>query len=299
MMQEAYTGVLPVMKEKGYTSNDVVAKLRGMLHMKKIGHTGTLDPDATGVLPVCLGRATKLVGYLTDTDKEYRCVMRLGVTTDTEDMSGKVLTTGDASHIDDAAIADAVRSFVGTYDQIPPMYSAKKINGKKLYELARDGQVVDRDPVRVYIREIDDMEISREEGKVLCSFRVACSKGTYIRSLCRDAGEKLGCGGAMEKLVRTGAAGIEIEECLTLSEIGSLLKEGGLEERIRPIDSFYADCRKLRITGRDEKAVRNGNKLFLRDTADGRYRVYLQDGTFAAIYDIKDGEAKLCRFFLT
>ena len=299
MMQEGYTGVLPVMKEKGYTSNDVVAKLRGMLHMKKIGHTGTLDPDATGVLPVCLGRATKLVGYLTDTDKEYRCVMRLGVTTDTEDMSGKVLTTGDASHIDDAAIADAVRSFVGTYDQIPPMYSAKKINGKKLYELARDGQVVDRDPVRVYIREIDDMEISREEGKVLCSFRVACSKGTYIRSLCRDAGEKLGCGGAMEKLVRTGAAGIEIEECLTLSEIGSLLKEGGLEERIRPIDSFYADCRKLRITGRDEKAVRNGNKLFLRDTADGRYRVYLQDGTFAAIYDIKDGEAKLCRFFLT
>lgn len=296
--KDAFTGILPVFKEKGYTSNDVVAKLRGILKMKGIGHTGTLDPEATGVLPVCLGRATKAAGFLTDTDKTYRCVMRLGIVTDTEDMTGNILKTSDCRGLEADTAGKTILSFVGEYDQIPPMYSAKKINGKKLYELAREGIEIERKPSRVCIRGISDTKVHITGDECRAEFTVECSKGTYIRSLCRDIGDSLGCGGCMESLVRTRACGIGSDECLTLSEIEELAAKGLIGEHIIPIDRFYGELGEIRVSGVEEKLVRNGNIISVKDRGPGRYRVYLEDGTFAALYDVKDGEARLCRMFL-
>ena len=298
MDERSFTGVLPVLKERGWTSNDVVAKLRGLLHMKKTGHTGTLDPDAVGVLPVCLGKATKLVGYLTDTDKTYRCVMRLGITTDTEDMTGVVLESSDISGITASDVERAVNSFVGEYDQVPPMCSAKKVGGKKLYELAREGIEIERKPSRVYIRGIEELKVDASGEILRAEFTVRCSKGTYIRSLCRDIGERLTCGAAMESLVRLEAAGIGIDECITIAQVEEMLRNGeDIRSMIYPVEHFFMDCKRLDISGRDERFVRNGNR-FRSGAHDGRYRVYLPDGTFAALYDIHDGEARLCRLFL-
>ncbi|MGX8686861.1 MAG: tRNA pseudouridine(55) synthase TruB, partial [bacterium] len=185
-------GMLNIYKEAGYTSSDVVAKLRGILHMRKIGHTGTLDPMAEGVLPVCLGNGTKLASVIEDRDKEYRAVMRLGIATDTQDMTGKVLEEAGEEHLSSITpdmIREACVSFIGDYDQIPPMYSAIKLQGKKLYELARAGKTVERKARRVRIL---DLEVEKIEMP-LVTFRVVCSKGTYIRTLCEDAGKKLGC----------------------------------------------------------------------------------------------------------
>ena len=192
-------GVIVIRKEKGFTSHDVVAKLRGILHMKKIGHTGTLDPDAEGVLPVALGKATRLVDMITDKEKTYEAVMRLGVVTDTQDMSGTVLSQTTELSVTEEELCTVVSSFVGDYMQVPPMYSALKVNGKKLYELAREGKTVERKPRPVHFYEIEILDISFP----LVRFRVTCSKGTYIRTLCHDIGEKLGCGAAMESLLRT------------------------------------------------------------------------------------------------
>jgi tRNA pseudouridine55 synthase len=294
----AITGVLPVYKERGYTSNDVVARLRGILHMKKIGHTGTLDPEATGVLPVCLGRATKLVGYLTDSDKTYRCTMRLGVTTDTEDMTGTIISRSDKTHPGADEVKDALLSFKGEYDQIPPMYSAKKVNGRKLYEMAREGVVIERRPSRVYIRDISDISVYETDGILKADYTVECSKGTYIRSLCRDAGEKLGVGAAMERLERIRACGIDRDDCVTIDRIEEMMKDGGVEGLVIPIERFYSDCGSLTASQTEEKLIRNGNRFRRDGTEDGTYRVYLPDGTFAAVYEIKNGDAKLCRFFL-
>ena len=209
-----YDGVINVYKEPGYTSFDVVAKLRGILHQKKIGHTGTLDPQAEGVLVVCLGKATRLCDILPDHDKEYEAVLLLGTTTDTEDMTGTVLERKPVN-VSEGAVREAVESYIGTYDQIPPMYSAIKVNGQKLYDLARQGQTVERKPrsVTIYTLEILEMDLPRVR------LRIRCSRGTYIRSLCRDIGEKLGCGGCMEHLMRTGACGFRAEKSLRLSEI--------------------------------------------------------------------------------
>ena len=190
--------MINVYKERGYTSHDVVAKLRGILKQKKIGHTGTLDPDAQGVLPVCLGKATKLCDMLTGEEKVYEAVLRLGIITDTQDMTGQVLKVREVQVTPEEA-KEAVDSFVGDYDQIPPMYSARKVNGKKLYELAREGIEVERQARRVRIYEIVILECRLP----LIRFTVRCSKGTYIRTLCQDIGEKLACGGCMESLRRT------------------------------------------------------------------------------------------------
>ena len=192
-------GILNVYKEKGYTSHDVVAKLRGITGQKKIGHTGTLDPDAVGVLPVCLGKATRLCDLLTDKDKTYETVLLLGQSTDTQDISGQILETNETKELNEEMVSAAIRSFVGEYEQIPPMYSALKVGGKKLYELAREGKVVERKSRKVKIHEIEILEIQIPRVKM----RVSCSKGTYIRTLCHDIGEKLGCGGCMEELTRT------------------------------------------------------------------------------------------------
>ena len=195
-------GVLNVQKEKGYTSHDVVAKLRGIVGQRKIGHTGTLDPDAKGVLPVCLGRATKLCDLLTDKDKTYEAVLLLGCTTDTQDTGGTVLEEQDVPDLAEDTVMDILQSFVGEYAQIPPMYSAIKVNGRKLYELAREGKEIERKAriVQIYEIRVRKIELPR------IWMEVRCSKGTYIRTLCHDIGQSLGCGGCMSSLRRSWCA---------------------------------------------------------------------------------------------
>ena len=208
-------GIINVYKEKGFTSHDVVAKLRGIVGQKKIGHTGTLDPDATGVLPVCLGKATKLCDLLTDKNKTYEAVLLLGKTTDTQDITGEVLEEKSTEALTEEKVREAIEGFIGDYEQIPPMYSALKVNGKKLYELAREGKVIERKARPVKILDIQILEIDLPKVRM----EVSCSKGTYIRTLCHDIGEKLGCGGCMESLIRTRVSTFRIEDAKTLDEI--------------------------------------------------------------------------------
>lgn len=250
-------GVLNVYKEKGYTSHDVVAKLRGITKQKKIGHTGTLDPDATGVLPVCFGRATKLCDLLTDKDKTYVAELLLGQETDTQDISGTVLQTADTQYLSEEEVEKAVLSFVGSYDQIPPMYSALKVNGKKLYELAREGKVVERKARRV---EIKDIQILSMELPIV-KMEVSCSKGTYIRTLCHDIGEKLGCHGCMKSLVRTRVSNFRIEESISLEEINKRKEEKTLMEVMIPIDKMFEQYKKVQVLKEWECFARNGNVL--------------------------------------
>ena len=251
-----YNGILNLYKEQGFTSFDAVAKLRGILHQKKIGHTGTLDPLAEGVLVMLLGSATKLSELLTSDHKEYEAEMKLGVTSDTDDITGKVVFTS-CEVPDDETIEAAIMSFVGNYDQVPPMYAAIKVDGKKLYEYAREGRTVERMPRRVDIHEIKIIDIKYPYVR----FYVKCSKGTYIRSLCRDIGEKLGTGALMSGLTRREAGNFRIEESLKLSEVEELVKAGRLEEVIKPVDYFMNDLPQAVVTAEHEKYLLNGNKL--------------------------------------
>lgn len=283
-------GIINVNKSAGFTSFDVVARLRSITHQKKIGHTGTLDPDATGVLPVCLGNATRVCSLLTDWDKCYRAKMRLGIKTDTQDISGNVTETGDASGISSEDIESAILSFVGSYDQIPPMYSAKKVDGKKLYELARKGVEVERKPCRVTIADIVIESIEPGVGAV---FTVTCSKGTYIRTLCNDIGEKLGCGACMESLERTRVGCFDIKDALTLSEIEELFaaeQPEKIQGVLRSVDCLFEEYPGVKVkSGPGEKALMNGNILpvrFLEGKSEGRgmIRVYDPSGVFKALY---------------
>jgi tRNA pseudouridine55 synthase len=298
-------GIINIYKEAGFTSHDVVAKLRGIVHQKKIGHTGTLDPDAVGVLPVCFGNATKLCDMLTDKSKEYEACMRLGVTTDTQDMSGKILTTSKVNVTEDEVIK-AVMGFVGGYEQIPPMYSAIKVNGKKLYELARAGKEVERQPRHVDIPSIRITDV----GMPLVSFVVECSKGTYIRALCADIGEKLGCGAAMESLKRTRVGNFRIEDAITISRFEEIMASGEFERYadkiVMPPDSIFMDYGKACIKGEYLGALLNGNKLNTQqldfenlqkfdstqnEFKDGEFiRVYDDCGEFKAVYTFMQAE---------
>lgn len=218
-------GVINIYKEAGWTSFDVVAKMRGILKIKKIGHTGTLDPAATGVLPVCIGKGTKKVESFMADDKVYRAVMLLGVTTDSQDMTGEVLTRTEVN-ADESRVREAVMSFVGGYDQLPPMYSAKKVGGRKLVDLARKGVEVERKPRFVNIMDIDIEEMDPPR----VTMKVTCSKGTYIRTLCHDIGQKLGCGAAMESLVRTRVGRFKIEDAVKLEDLQRFADEDRLNE---------------------------------------------------------------------
>lgn len=281
-------GLLNVYKEPGFTSFDVVAVLRGIMRQKKIGHTGTLDPDAEGVLLVCLGNATRLCDMLEDRTKEYRCRMLLGTKTDTEDTSGQVLSRQDVN-VSEEQIREALESFVGGYDQIPPMYSALKVNGKKLYEYARAGIEIEREP-----RHIDIAAISVEKVELpYVTFTVSCGKGTYVRSLCRDAGEKLGCGACMDHLVRTRVSHFKVEESLTLSRIQELADAGEIAGRVLPTESVFSDCRVICPKEYAMKWLHNGNPLKREDTdvvspgeiADGElFRAYNEANDFIAVY---------------
>ena len=279
-------GILNVYKEAGFTSHDVVAKLRGICRQKKIGHTGTLDPEAVGVLPVCLGSGTKLCDMLTDKSKEYEAVLLLGQVTDTQDVTGTVLEEHEVT-VDEEQAVEAIRSFVGAYEQIPPMYSALKVNGKRLYELARAGKEVERKGRPVEIHSIEILSVSLPE----ITFRVACSKGTYIRTLCHDIGEKLGCGGCMEELTRTKVSRFTLEDSYTLEEVRQKKEEGTLSEILVPIDEMFEQYEAVTLKAPYEALVCNGNMFFekhineSKDLVDGEYvRVYSNSGRFIAIY---------------
>lgn len=274
-----YNGIINVYKESGFTSHDVVAKLRGILHQKKIGHTGTLDPEATGVLPVCLGNATRLCDMITDKSKEYRAVLLLGVSTDTEDATGKILST-KAVNVTEEDIIKAVKSFIGEYNQIPPMYSALKVNGKKLCDLARKGIEIERKPREVFIYDIIIEKIDIPEVTIT----VKCSKGTYIRSLCRDIGEKLNTGGTMKSLVRTRTGIFSIENAVKLSEISKSVEDNNIDSLIMPTDSFFNEYPAVNVSGRNEMLVKNGNMIILPEFKGNNIKVYLSDGLFAGIY---------------
>ena len=280
-------GVVNINKEKGYTSHDVVAKLRGIVGQKKIGHTGTLDPDATGVLPVCLGKATKLCDMLTDKDKTYETVMLLGKTTDTQDISGTVLEEGSVDKIDEDAVVKCIGKFVGDYMQVPPMYSALKVNGKKLYELARQGIEVERKARPVVIHDIKILEVNLPRVRV----EVSCSKGTYIRTLCHDIGQKLGCGACMEELIRTKVSRFELADSFTLQQVAELKELGQLDEILVPIDAMFSDYEAVTLKKEFAAFAYNGNMFMPKHICenitlnDGRHvRVYDEDGTFIAIY---------------
>ncbi|MCD8148049.1 MAG: tRNA pseudouridine(55) synthase TruB [Clostridiales bacterium] len=287
-----YNGIINVYKERGYTSFDVVAKLRGICGQKKIGHTGTLDPEAEGVLPVCLGKATKVCDMLTDRDKTYRAVMLLGVETDTLDTSGQVLRRGNTDGITEEAVRETIAGFVGETDQIPPMYSALKVNGQKLCDLARKGQTVERKPRRITIYEIrvESIDLPR------VTMTVRCSKGTYIRSLCHDIGEKLGCHAALEYLLRTEAAGYRLEDALRLDEIAALRDAGELENRIRPVEDVFRQYPAIQTMEKEDRFLYNGNALredrvSFAAQKDAWFRVYDSRGRFCAIYRYVPGES--------
>lgn len=280
-------GFINIYKEQGYTSFDVVAKLRGILKQKKIGHTGTLDPMAEGVLLVCLGSATKMCDFLTEKNKTYTCTMLLGKTSDTEDVTGKLTDVTDI-YPDDQTVIETVMSFVGDYMQIPPMYSAIKVNGKKLYELARAGQVIERQPRPVTIHSIQ----IRSTDLPRVTFDVSCSKGTYIRSLCRDIGEKLGCGAVMERLIRTEVKGFTIEESLTLDAVEKARDDGTLMQHVLTTDKLMPDIPELHISAKGEKLLANGNKL----SADSFVENQIYRDTYVKVYDANDRFAALYEY---
>ena len=285
-----YNGIINIYKEAGYTSHDVVAKMRGICRQKKIGHTGTLDPQATGVLPVCLGSGTRLCDLLTDRDKEYVAELLLGVHTDTQDTTGQVLRTQEVTSSEEEVRA-AAAGFVGSYLQVPPMYSALKVNGKKLYELARAGKEVEREARPVTIHEIEILEMELPRVKL----RVCCSKGTYIRTLCSDIGERLGCGGAMASLVRTKVGRFSLEDAVTLQQLEALRDEGRIEERIYPVDSVFVLCPAIHVKREFRRLIDNGNSLLPLQTVEehihenGKWvRVYNDDNRFCGVYAYED-----------
>lgn len=279
-------GIINVYKEKGYTSHDVVAKMRGILKQKKIGHTGTLDPDAEGVLPVCLGKGTKLCDLLTNKDKTYRTTLLLGIETDTQDISGQILCEKPVL-VTEEAIRKAAESFIGESSQIPPMYSALKQNGKKLYELARAGLVVEREsrPIMVHKLSIDKIELPR------IHMEVTCSKGTYIRTLCHDIGEMLGTKGCMESLLRTRVERFEIKDSLKLGEIEELFKTQQLDGHILKIDTMFLQYKSAIVREEFDILIHNGNALLdscFLDSEDlereNPVRVYDSHGAFIGLY---------------
>ncbi len=286
-----FHGMLNVYKEPGYTSHDVVAKLRGILGQQKIGHTGTLDPAASGVLPVCLGAATRAADMLAEADKEYTAALRLGVTTDTQDMTGQILSEKPVTVSEDD-VRTAILHFTGTYAQVPPMYSALKVNGQKLYDLARQGKEVERAPRTVTISEARILSVDLP----LVRFHVTCSKGTYIRTLCADIGEYLGCGGAMETLERTRVGMFTKEESLTLAKVQELVQAGDLPAHLQPIEDLFPTYPKVKVTPEVTGRLQNGNTIpcEMSALADGTFvRMYDADGEFYGIYRYVSAENAL------
>lgn len=260
-------GILNIYKEKGYTSHDVVAVVRKTLGRVKAGHTGTLDPEAEGVLPVCIGKATKLAERIAGNDKSYRAELVLGRTTDTQDMTGETLTE-HVVHFDREAIEKAVCGFRGAYNQVPPMYSAIKVGGKKLYQLAREGKTVERKERPVMIHEIRIIDFIEHENKL--TLDVTCSKGTYIRSLCADIGDVLGCGGCMGGLLRTRVGSFCVEESIRLAELRELVEDDLIDQALLSVDCALG-YRKLMVAEAGVKRLLNGNPVDMRLAYDANH----------------------------
>ena len=274
-------GIIVINKPQDWTSMDVCAKLRGVFHEKRVGHAGTLDPMATGVLPVFVGQATKAVSFAEDGKKEYRASLRLGVVTDTQDIWGTVLREAPGS-VSERELRAVLPRFTGEIEQVPPMYSAVKVQGKKLYELARRGVEVERKPRRITIYELELLERD-ETGD--WGLRVVCSKGTYIRTLCHDIGAALACGGCMSALTRTMAAGFTLDEAVSIDDAQ---EQGG--KLLRPVDSLFRQYPAYRIDYAEaERRCRCGNPIRAFNSKDGMYRVYGQDGTFLALSRCENG----------
>lgn len=294
-------GIINVYKEAGFTSFDVVAKLRGITKMRKIGHTGTLDPDATGVLPVCFGSATGLVDMLTDKTKEYEAWFVLGQITDTQDTSGNVLEKNRVNITKDELV-NIIQSFVGKIQQIPPMYSALKVNGQKLCDLARKGIEVERKPRDIEIFGIEIVNITTDDEGIPTGacIRVNCSKGTYIRTLCHDIGQKAGCGAVMSSLVRTRSGDYSIDDAYKLSEIEQLMESGNIQKVVVPVDAIFSDLDAVFVSGTDLKRVQNGNPFHYEYVGE-KIRVYSEDNKFMAIYKYleKDNIYRPLKMFLS
>ena len=272
-------GIIIINKEKSYTSHDVVARVRRILGTRKVGHTGTLDPDATGVLPICIGKGTKVSDMLTFSDKEYIADVKLGVVTDTQDIWGTVLEENELPvDFSESKLLDAISHFTGDIMQVPPMYSAIKINGKKMCDLAREGIEVERKARKITIYKIDLLDVGVDSFKI----RVSCSKGTYIRTLCHDIGQYLGCGACMTSLLRTKSSIFNIDEAITLGQLEDIVESGNLEKVLRPVDSVFMDYTRFDADEEITKRLTNG-ALSTVDVPCADYRVYNPDGEFIAI----------------
>lgn len=309
-------GIINVYKEAGFTSHDVVAKLRGILHQKKIGHTGTLDPDATGVLPICVGKATKVCELLTNEDKSYRAVCQLGVVTDTQDLSGEVLERHDPTAVTEQMLRDQVQAFQGEIMQVPPMYSALKVQGKKLYELAREGKTVERKARKITIKELTIVSVDLQSGTF--TMDVTCSKGTYIRTLCHDIGQALGCGAAMASLLRTRVSIFSLDDAWKLTEIQEQMEQGS-QSFLQSVDSLFGHLPGMRVVTEEGcKLLDNGNPLpeeclsqitdndigqktedphIQTDAQSRQILVYDQTGKFRAIYEKKGRWYRVVKMF--
>ncbi len=281
-------GIVIVDKPQGWTSQDVTARLRRVFQTRRIGHGGTLDPMATGVLPVFVGRATRGVEFFEHAEKTYETVLRLGLTTDTEDISGTVLTQTEAC-VTDAQLEAVLEQFRGEIMQVPPMYSALKINGQKLCDLARKGREVERQPRPVTIHELTLLSVEADGIRL----RVRCSKGTYIRTLCKDIGEALGCGGCMASLRRVQAGEYTIAEAVPLE---ALLETEDPAQFLRPVDTMFRDQPAVTLTENQEKRCRNGNSFSVKHP-DGTYRAYGSDGEFLMLAQVKDGVMSTIKSF--
>ena len=281
-------GIVIVDKPQDWTSQDVVSKLRGVLKTRRIGHGGTLDPMATGVLPVFVGRGTRGVEFFEHAEKTYEAVLRLGISTDTEDITGTVLEEKQVN-ITEAQFLSVLENFRGEIQQIPPMYSAIKINGQKLCDLARKGREVERQPRTITIHELTCLEFSGNTAKL----RVHCSKGTYIRTLCKDIGDALGCGGCMESLRRVTAGEYTIEQAVPLQ---TLIDSQEPEKYLLPVDSMFKAYPELTLTEKQEKCCRNG-VAFTCNLAEGTYRVYSGNGEFLALSHMVEGKLTTIKSF--
>ncbi len=281
-------GIVIVDKPAGWTSQDVVSKLRGVLHTRRIGHGGTLDPMATGVLPVFVGRGTRAVEFFEHAEKTYEAVLHLGITTDTEDITGTVLENREVS-VTKEDFLNILEQFRGEIQQIPPMYSALKINGQKLCDLARRGKEVERKPRTITIHQLDCLEFDGTFARL----RVACSKGTYIRTLCKDIGAALGCGGCMESLRRTAAGAYTIEEAVPLQ---TLVDAADPESYLRPVDSMFTSYPLVTLTQKQELRCKNGNS-FSVDLPEGAYRAYSESGEFLMLAKVESGVMSTIKSF--
>ena len=284
-------GIILIDKPQGWTSHDVVGKLRGILHERRIGHSGTLDPLATGLLVVFIGRATRAVEFAEADRKEYIAGLRLGMSTDTQDITGRIISK-ETDIPDEPEVRIAIERFRGELEQIPPMYSAVKIGGKKLYELARKGERIELKPRHI---TIFGLEITgRSDNDYILD--VVCSKGTYIRTLCHDIGAALGCGGCMSSLRRTKSGVFSVDNAYTIAEIQEAADRGEEEKLLLPIDTLFAGYTKLSVDADSEKKLKNGC-IINTSSPDGRFRVYSEDGEFLLLGDVKDGVMKTVKNF--